>query len=483
MVVRLIAAWALLLTMGTTAARAQTRTEPPEADAQPAEVAPTAEEVLPREDALEEAVPAIQPVPTFHIAPGSPIDLEPLPDAAATSRWMKATGWITSTTYPPLLNCDGNHGCSCRDVDACFDGGVPCGVWPDHKLRLDAEFLLFWISRSRTPPLVTTGSPNDPTPGAIGQPGTQVLDGGSIGNGVRTGGRFGAWYLFGDSGDFGLQTSFLFLGDRGTDFSASSNGTPGSQVLTRPFFNSLIDQPFSVSVAFPGVQSGTVSTDLTNTLVGMELNATGKLLAGRWGRTDMLVGYRFTEIDERLTVNENLAILDNRGIRAIIEDDFDTRNYFHGGQLGFMSEVRRGRFLFTFLGKVALGSTLQVVNISGETTISDGSGASNTYANGVLAQPTNSGRRSRKVFGVMPEVGLNVKYDFTDHLRGFFGYRFLYWSDVARPGQQIDDVVNPSQLPTINGPGTLVGPADPQFRFVSSDFWAQGMTFGFELLF
>jgi hypothetical protein len=59
------------------------------------------------------------------------------------------------------------------------------------------------------------------------------------------------------------------------------------------------------------------------------------------------------------------------------------------------------------------------------------------------------------------------------------GYTFLYLSDVARAGDQIDPMINVSQLP----PGPLTGAALPDFSFQSSGFWAQGLTFGVEYCF
>jgi hypothetical protein len=43
--------------------------------------------------------------------------------------------------------------------------------------------------------------------------------------------------------------------------------------------------------------------------------------------------------------------------------------------------------------------------------------------------------------------------------------------------------VNVSQLPNLNGPGTLVGPARPTVLFDRSNYWAQGLDIGFEFSF
>ena len=98
---------------------------------------------------------------------------------------------------------------------------------------------------------------------------------------------------------------------------------------------------------------------------------------------------------------------------------------------------------------------------------------------GLLVQSTNSGLHSRDVFAVVPELGVTVGYQLTARLRATFGYTFLYWSQVARPGDQIDLDVNPSQL-TSDG---LVGAPRPQFQWIGSDMWVQGMNFGLDYRF
>ncbi len=67
----------------------------------------------------------------------------------------------------------------------------------------------------------------------------------------------------------------------------------------------------------------------------------------------------------------------------------------------------------------------------------------------------------------------------TSRLRLTVGYTFLYWSQVARAGDQISTVINPSQFP----PGQLSGAPAPQFKLALSDFWAQGVNFGVDFRF
>ena len=67
----------------------------------------------------------------------------------------------------------------------------------------------------------------------------------------------------------------------------------------------------------------------------------------------------------------------------------------------------------------------------------------------------------------------------------------LYWSNVARPGSQIDTVLNSKLVPTgallptnTNPVGLFVPGAEqgrPYFAFRDTAFWAHGLNFGMEL--
>jgi hypothetical protein len=61
------------------------------------------------------------------------------------------------------------------------------------------------------------------------------------------------------------------------------------------------------------------------------------------------------------------------------------------------------------------------------------------------------------------------------------GYSFLYWSNVWRAGDQIDRVVDVTQIPNFAPPDVQpTGFARPGVPFRTSDFWAQGLNFGVE---
>src|SRR5262249_10230681 len=120
------------------------------------------------------------------------------------------------------------------------------------------------------------------------------------------------------------------------------------------------------------------------------------------------------------------------------------------------------------------------VSIDGSTLITSPSAGTSSFVGGRFALPTNIGSHSREVLTFAPEGSINVGFAFTPWLRAYAGYTFLYIQDVSRAGNAIDRVINITQVPTAVGPGPLVGPARPAFNFHETDFWAQGLNFGFE---
>jgi hypothetical protein len=68
----------------------------------------------------------------------------------------------------------------------------------------------------------------------------------------------------------------------------------------------------------------------------------------------------------------------------------------------------------------------------------------------------------------------------TPSIHATVGYTLLYYSNVARPGDQINRALNPSQLPTSQSAVVATGAAQPSFLFRDTDFWAQGISFGLE---
>jgi len=212
----------------------------------------------------------------------------------------------------------------------------------------------------------------------------------------------------------------------------------------------------------------------------------------------VLYGVRFANLDESLRVVEDLQQFTNittnpptLGNEIDVVDRFGTENQFFGGEIGYETEWQFRRWSLNFLSKVAIGNTRQTVNISGSTTIDDGLGAIDTSMGGLLTQNFthpdgfvvgNIGTYERDEFSMIPELGLTMGYNLTRRLKLTAGYTLLYWSNVVRPGDQIDLDVNGNLL-NRNGvpdPTTIVPGDHPRFVFRQTDLWAQGLNLGAE---
>jgi hypothetical protein len=343
-----------------------------------------------------------------------------------------------------------------------------------------AEYLLWWTQGQRVPPLVTTGTAS--SQGILGNPGTVVLFGGdSIGTGARSGGRFTLGFWMDDEQKTAIEGSFLLLGQRSFSFAANSSMYP---LLARPFFNLNTGTEFREAATTPGISVGQVAVDNPSRLWGAELNLRCNLCCGCWGRLDLIGGFRYLELDEGINITESLIALPASGLPAgtniVVSDRFSTRNQFYGAQTGLDYEISRGRWSLDLRGKLALGETHQDVNIGGNQVIITPNGAVTTANGGLLALASNSGHFVRDRFAVMPELGVTLGYQLKDWCRLTLGYNFLYWSSVVRPGDQIDRVIDVSQIPNsgLNTPST--GFARPTATVRDAGFWVQGISFGVE---
>jgi putative beta barrel porin BBP7 len=381
---------------------------------------------------------------------------------------------------PPVVEMDdaaGADGHGAGSDDADHRG--PKHFWAD------TDFLIWWIKGAHTPTLLTSGSPDDASPGALGQPGTESLFGGNIAYAARLGGRVGVglWLAEENGYHFGLQGNMFYLGRGSINFQASS---PGSPVLARPFLDATTGAESASLLAFPGLQSGQFVASVSSRLWGAEVETRSEAVDTGVIRIDLLTGLRYLEYLETLetadatTVTGPSAAL--AGLTIQSSDRFAAGNYFYGFEIGADGTAEFGRLSVRVLGKVAFGDTHEVVSVGGSTISTTGLGGAATIAvpNGFLTLPTNSGRHGREAFTVVPEAGLTLGYAVTKHVRATVGYTFLYSSDVLRPGDQADHALNVTQIPPPLGPGALTGPARPAFGFHDTDFWAQGVNLGLE---
>jgi len=309
-----------------------------------------------------------------------------------------------------------------------------------------------------------------------------VLNGGQDTHNLdRSGGRFILGYWFYPYHQLGIDGGYLTLASRSVRFAASDGGS----VLAPPDFDVQSNQEDAQLVAFPGLQSGSVTTELSSRLWGAESNLRSEVMCGGWYNLCLLAGFRYLQLNEGLVItSQDVASPPNGALgpsSAETADIFGTRSSFYGGQLGFDGGFQVLRLSVDVVGNIALGSTEEVGTTNG-TTVSRAltTGATATTPSGLLILPTNTGHFVRDQFTVVTEIGVNVGYQFNDHVRATFGYTYLYWDHVFRPGDQVDRVLNTTQVPAPAGGSALVGPARPTFPAKDTDFWANGLNAGLE---
>ena len=387
--------------------------------------------------------------------------------------------------YPPVGGGVYGDGCSYFEATGGRSPSTWGGLWgygqECHVAWARVEYLM-WFSRGRNaPPLVTT-SPDtivDPTQAGVIGADTSVLFGGEepIGENMRSGGRISIGRLLADERTW-LEGRFWGVEDSTERFFQGSNGSP---ILARPFFNPVLGVEDALLVAFPGAATG----GSVNVLAKNDMLSAEAWLRRTWCdcghvRLDLLAGYQFARIDDFLSVSSTATSIDPLAAVPVntvigVSDAFSTQNEFHGLSLGFLLETRKDCWSLEVLGKIGLGNMRQQVEIAGTTNTDPPAGATVRTEGGLLAFPSNIGVYNGNRFTVVPELNLNVAYNFSPTWKIFAGYTVIYYSNAVLAGNQIDRAVNLSQVP-----GPPVGPLRPEFSFVNSDFIIQGINIGAE---
>jgi hypothetical protein len=352
---------------------------------------------------------------------------------------------------------------------------------------------MWWVNGFKAPPLLTTNDlltgPGGQRLATLGTPGTRVLLGGGDllddrADGLRVG--FGWW--LDPCHCHGFDGSVFFLGTRSANYEFN-NFSPGvsNQILERPFtaYQSLnppgVLLPSSELIGSPGALVGFANVNAVSDLWGADINYRRNWRSSCLARCDWLVGFRYLDLNERLEVTEAALGVPGgpfSGMQIRLSESIKTGNQFFGPQLGFMAECRRGPWTLDLRAKVGLGVTWQSITYSGATTMAS-NGTVMTLPGGLYALNSNIGTFNRDRFSVVPELSINLGYNLTERLRVFVGYNLLYWSNVVRPGDQVDFLVDEARVPFFNPTGVAPLPGGrPGVPFRETDLWAQGLNFG-----
>jgi hypothetical protein len=346
---------------------------------------------------------------------------------------------------------------------------------------IEPEYMIYAVRSASIPfPLLTAGPPTPPgiAPGVPGGDNVRVLVGD---DNIHYGRELQAFRLTGGIWDSdrrcGLELSGFIQEHRG-EFSNFALTSADHEALARPVIDALTGLTTTLLVSFPGAFSGEAHIDARIKMGGAEANALYSLLYCDRIKLNLLAGIRYLDLDESLNIVSRTVF--PTGDITDVADEFSTRNQFLGGNFGFQSEFRRGRYFMDVTGKVGVGNVNNKLVVSGVTNTLVG-GVGTSTEGGLLALGGNITNQSKNDFAYLPEVTVKLGYQWTQRISTYIGYNALYLSRVLRPGDQIDPVVNPVLVPTSGLFGGTFGPVTPVNNFNHTDFWAQGVTFGLSI--
>lgn len=367
---------------------------------------------------------------------------------------------------------------------------------PGWRWWFGLEYYLWRVKDDRTPgPLVTTGPAGTPGAGVRGNPATGVLyDGSSLDHKFNSGAHpvLGVWLDTDQT--LGLEASGFVLETHTLHGKADSNRTDGAPVIARPFVNLLTGQEDVQTVTSPqdplgGRYLGGIDVFSDSRTWGAELNAVVRPNLGGSLAWVLLGGFRYLGQKDEFRIQQSSTVLTPGTVGYLgtpapapdivsVRDYTETHNNFFGGQVGAHATYTAGRWTVDLLGKVAIGATVQELMMSGHTLLTDSTGLTLYAPGGLYNLPSNLGDFTRTQFTFIAEAGARLGFHLTEHVQAQAGYTFLYWGNVVRPGEQINRLLDPRQIPSNLAYNPAIQATQPGRSFASVDFWAQGLTVG-----
>ncbi len=346
------------------------------------------------------------------------------------------------------------------------------------------EYLLFKLRGNPTPSLVQS-VPDNVTPQTVPFPAganVDVFGGDGIDLGMMSGVKFTFGHWMDPMGCYGYDFSFTQIFEQSENFEARSNNFPQ---IGRGYYNTGSNIPtFLYNSIGDGTQRASILVDAPVRFYTGDFNVRKRGVAVLSDRVDLLVGARYLDLRDSVTIDNAVGLYDQNGVQTrgiTSSESFSATNQFFGLQCGVVSNWDWRCFHLDLTGKVAVGGTQQHVEIVGTATDQTAGQGVTVLPNQsiLLVQTTNAGQYDRGKFAVMTEFTARLGYSITPNVMATVGYDVLSISSVQRSGAAISTNVNPANAPFLirqqdNNPNAL-GPA---FGFHGTDFWAHGLTLG-----
>lgn len=340
-------------------------------------------------------------------------------------------------------------------------------AWDTNRLWFGGEYLLWRIHDASPPDLAALFA-------ATGVNASTGLDSSNARSGFRITG--GVW--FDDSHCCGLEASFFFM-DMKRSFSAASTQdvfqAGVSNIPSRIVTNLPVDTGADLD---PGDLLTSVTTGTSYfRLWGIEANFRRTVWWIGGLSVDVLAGFRNLNLDETVTLAGDFTFMepnpdeavpgpeDGRTVHMSTLDTVETHNQYYGGQVGASCTWHCYRLTVDALAKFGVGGTAQQISAGGQTFQSAGlieptvgaalvTRPAATLPGGILSStPLTTTNRIR--VSVVPELRASLGYQVTNNINAFVGYNFIWWTNVAIPGDQSSTSTSGSR-----------------------DIWFQGLDFG-----
>lgn len=357
----------------------------------------------------------------------------------------------------------------------------PLGNYPS-RFKLRADYVYYYVQGTNLPPMATTSPLGTPqaVAGVVGAPGTTVLASGREDKGYPEGYRFRLLYWFDNFESDGIELSFTGFSGESVYYNSAS---PGSPILARPFFDTNSQTQKAQLVAYPGLTGGSLDMDRMTEYYVVDLMGRQNVGYGPATRADLLFGFRYMRFGDYFRVDERLfpggaGTPFVEGTAIGLTDAYDCENNFFLGQIGLETIGRWGPFAVEFFGRLGLGANYQYFRVNGTTNVSvpglDATGA----PGGLLTNSQNQGSYAQQLkFAIVPELGLNLRFQVTPSLSMHGGYTFTFLTPTVRPGDVIESAgINPALL----NPTDAFGPRRAVESFGSSSSWLMGFSGGVE---
>lgn len=392
-------------------------------------------------------------------APSGPIHQ----DFASSSidQWIQDDGGGCATCGPGGCGpACGPAGCLNCPEDPCFQCR-PNLWWFNFNL-------MFGFRKGRSyPALVTTDPSTEDSTTAGVLPGATILYGADAedrNTQMQPGASFDFGTWLNDCQSVGFGGRYFFLGDDNGDFSTNSGE---HSVLAIPFFSVDLGAPSALLLAHPDiggeVRSGSVAIRASNQVYGFDAYARFLYCRTPNGRIDFITGWHTSNVNDTFALlMQTDANQANNDIRLL--DEFNTQNTFNGVTLGIMTEHQCCCWTVRTRNRVSVGNMHQQVDINGGTTVNGV--LDQNEPGGLFTAASNIGNYSQDQFAAVTEANIAVGYHINPNMQLAVGYNLMYWSNVVRPGGQIDTTIDDANVP----------PTRPTFNFNTSSFWTQSVT-------